>query len=113
LKVGFLPLLRSGHMKRCLLALLLMVAACSEPIDSDATGEAIFVANCAACHGSGLAGGVGPALGPGSHAAEQSDEYLVTTITNGRGSRMPSFRATLTEQQILDVVSYIRQVQSC
>lgn len=76
----------------------------------DATGEEIYQQVCARCHGSGLTGRVGPALGPGSDAAEQPDEFLVETITNGRG-RMPSFSLTLSDDQIARVVAYIRRVQ--
>lgn len=65
---------------------------------------------CARCHRSDLGGGVGPALGPHSEAADQSDEFLVTVITDGRG-RMPSFRQTLSTAQIERVVSFLRQEQ--
>lgn len=89
---------------------LLAMTACDGP-SGDATGEDIYIETCAGCHAADLSGGVGPALGPDSNAAAQSDEYLVRTITEGRG-RMPSFRQTLSRQQIERVVDYLRAVQA-
>lgn len=95
----------------CLLAIGLAVSACSlgGPPD-DATGEEIYAELCTSCHGADMSGGVGPALGPGSNAADEDDEFLVFTITNGRG-RMPSFESTLNEEQVDRLVAYIREVQ--
>ena len=98
------------------LALLLMTAlvlsACSlgGPPD-DATGEEMYADLCTSCHGADMSGGVGPALGPGSNSAAESDEFLAFTITNGRG-RMPSFESTLNEEQVDRLVGYIREVQN-
>lgn len=88
----------------------LTLAACDGP-EADATGQEIFAEVCARCHSDDLSGGVGPALGPGSNAAAQSDEFLVTTIMEGRG-RMPSFEQTLTAEQIQRVVGYLREQQA-
>ncbi len=57
-----------------------------------------------------LSGGIGPAIGPGSNAAAQDDDFLVLTITRGRG-RMPSFDSTLSDDQIARVVDYLRTAQ--
>ncbi len=92
----------------CLLPCLVGCVARPGP---DATGEEIFEQVCARCHGAAMTGGVGPALGPGSDAADQPNEFLVQTITNGRG-RMPSFSLTLTEEQIARVVVYLREIQA-
>ncbi len=93
------------------LLLALVISACNGGPPSNASGSQVYTQVCATCHSADFSGGIGPALGPGSNSANQPDEFLITTITHGRG-RMPSFRTTLTEQQILDVVSYIREVQS-
>jgi mono/diheme cytochrome c family protein len=90
----------------CLLALI----ACTEPPPADATGEEIYQQVCSNCHGDDLAGGFGPAIGAGSNSAEQDDEFLVLTITRGRG-RMPSFDSTLSDEQIARVVEYLRDQQ--
>jgi mono/diheme cytochrome c family protein len=93
-----------------LLLTVLAVTACSGPAE-DASGEDVYIQVCARCHGADLGGGVGPALGAGSEAADRTDEFLVDTITHGRG-RMPSFSQTLSEGQIDRVVTYLRRVQA-
>ena len=92
-----------------LVVAVVALVACSGP-DESASGEEIYMQLCSRCHGAELGGGIGPALGPGSNAAEQSDDYLIVTIRDGRG-RMPSFRQTLSEDQIGRVVEYLRQEQ--
>lgn len=94
-----------------LIAAAVAVSACSPGgPPEDATGEEIYAELCARCHGTDLSGGVGPALGPGTNSAAESDEFLEFTITNGRG-RMPSFSSSLDEQQVDRLVGYIREVQ--
>lgn len=88
-----------------------LVVACSlgRPPD-DATGEEIYSLLCSRCHGEDLEGGVGEALGRGSDAAAESDEYFRFTIVNGRG-RMPSFSSTLTDDQVERLIGFLREVQ--
>ncbi len=88
---------------------LLAISACGGPPD-DATGEEIYVQVCARCHAADLSGGVGPALGPGSAAADHPRQFLVETVTGGRG-RMPSFGETLSAAQIQRVVDFLRRRQ--
>lgn len=90
-------------------AVILALSACSPTPSDDATGEEIYVQLCARCHGDDLSGGIGPALGPGSNAATEADEFLEFTIVNGRG-RMPSFES-LDEEQVDRLVGYIREAQ--
>ncbi|HEY6634046.1 MAG TPA: cytochrome c [Acidimicrobiia bacterium] len=94
------------------MSLLLLLTACSvgRPAE-DATGEEIYAQLCSNCHGDDLSGGVGPALGPGSAAEGESDEFLEFTIVNGRG-RMPSFESSLDDTQLDRLVGYIREVQN-
>jgi mono/diheme cytochrome c family protein len=87
------------------------IAGCVGRPADDATGEEIYLQLCSNCHGDQLQGAVGPALGPGSNAAEQPDDFLTVTITQGRG-RMPSFESSLTEDQVERLVGYLREVQS-
>ena len=75
------------------------------------TGKDLFNLACSACHGVDLAGGeVAPELGPGSDAAEESDDRLVLRITEGK-DEMPAFGGTLDEAQIRLIVGYLREVQ--
>ncbi len=89
------------------LALVLLSSACVGKPDENATGEEIFLQLCSNCHATDLSGGIGPPLGPGSNAADQSDEFLRMTITAGRG-RMPSFSTSLNDDQLERLIEYIR-----
>jgi mono/diheme cytochrome c family protein len=86
------------------------LAGCSGRPAPDAGGIEIYQQLCARCHGEDLAGRIGPALGPGSEIAAESDEFIRQTIHAGRG-RMPSFSRTLTDDQIERVIAYLREVQ--
>ena len=90
--------------------LLLFACACVGRPPADATGEQVYEQVCARCHAADLSGGVGPGIGAGSNAAEQNDEFLRLTITDGRG-RMPSFRHTLSEEEINRVIEFMREEQ--
>lgn len=92
-------------------AVAAVLAACTAAPAPDATGAEIFDQLCARCHGAGLEGGVGPALGPGSAVVDRPDEYIVTVVTRGQG-RMPSFGGTLSEEQVERVVAYLRERQA-
>jgi mono/diheme cytochrome c family protein len=94
-----------------ILALLgLLAGACVGRPPEDATGQEIYLQLCSNCHGDGLEGAIGPALGPASNAATRPDEYLRVTITEGRG-RMPSFSSTLTTDQVDRLIDYMREEQ--
>ncbi len=94
-----------------LLGLVLVTSSCVAPLDENASGEEVYAALCARCHGSNLEGGVGPALGAGSDLVDKPDAYLLSTVTNGRG-RMPAFKASLSAGQIDRVASYLRDRQA-
>ncbi len=88
----------------------LIATACVGRPPENATGEEIYLQLCSNCHGDDLGGGIGPALGPGSDAALEPDEFLRVTLTDGRG-RMPSFRSSLSDEQVERLVGYMRQEQ--
>ena len=94
-----------------IVACLLILVACADPPAPDASGEKIYQQVCANCHGSDLNGGVGPPVGAESNSAAQDDDFLVLTITRGRGP-MPSFESTLSDDQISRVVDYLRTEQT-
>lgn len=103
-------------MRRLIAVLLLTVTglafitSCIKAPAPDATGTEIYAQLCANCHSADLSGGLGPALGPGSNAAEQDDAFLELTITRGRG-RMPSFDGKLSDEQLQRLIAYIRSEQ--
>jgi len=98
--------------RQVVLALLVALSACSvsRPAE-DATGEEIYSQLCTNCHGADLEGGpLGPAIGPGSNAADLPDAFLEFTIIHGRGS-MPSFKQVLNDAQVERLIQYMREVQ--
>lgn len=94
-----------------LLAIVAALSGCVGRPDPDAGGEEIYLQLCANCHGEDLGGGLGPALGPGSNAASQPDEFLRVTIVEGRG-RMPSFSSSLDAGQVERLIEYLREEQT-
>jgi mono/diheme cytochrome c family protein len=86
-------------------------------------GETIFQTNCSPCHGAD-AKGDGPAAAslnpkPADLALLQgqfSDAYLFWRISEGGlnppfNSAMPSWKSTLTEEQIWQVITYLRTLK--
>ncbi|NOY55344.1 MAG: cytochrome c [Actinobacteria bacterium] len=95
-----------------LIVFMSVVSACSgSRLPPDATGRQVYGMLCASCHGDELGGRFGPALGPGSDAANMTDDFYRFTIEHGLG-RMPSFGSSLTDDQIDRVVAYLREVQA-
>jgi mono/diheme cytochrome c family protein len=82
-------------------------------------GEAIFLRYCQGCHGpDGRGGGKGfmPHVGPlarKGYIEILPDEYLAEVIAEGglaagKSAYMPSWKTTLTQQEIADVIAFIR-----
>ena len=85
--------------------------AAADPLSpAAAAGKALFDGNCAACHGDDLGGRTGPALGPGSNAAEQPDDELLGAIGRG-GNGMPAWGGVLDESQIGSLLAFLRESQ--
>jgi mono/diheme cytochrome c family protein len=96
-------------MKRLVFSGMLFAGA-SLALPTDAAAQEapqLFSANCAGCHGEGLAGGRGPSLFAQSLLAEHSDGELRRIIGTGiEANGMPSFKDVLKEDQIAQIVSY-------
>ena len=77
--------------------------------DADA-GKAVFLGSsgCGTCHTLSDAGTSGT-VGPNLDDAQPSHDLVVDRVTNGQGA-MPSFSASLSEQQIQDVAAYVSSV---
>jgi mono/diheme cytochrome c family protein len=73
-------------------------------------GKAVFTgsAGCTGCHTLADAGSTGT-IGPNLDDAKPSEELVVERVTNGQGA-MPSFKDTLSAQQIADVAAYVSSV---
>ncbi len=73
------------------------------------TGERIYVAQCASCHGIQGEGGIGTRLGGGAVVENYADiEAQISVITNGRRN-MPQFGSSLTASEIESVARYERE----
>jgi cytochrome c6 len=70
-----------------------------------AAGKEIFTAECGSCHTLADAGTSG-SIGPNLDESMPSLELAVDRVTNGSGV-MPPFGDRLSEQQILDVATYV------
>ena len=73
-------------------------------------GKAVFLGSsgCGTCHTLSDAGTSGT-VGPNLDDAQPSHDLVVDRVTNGQGA-MPSFSASLSEQQIQDVPAYVSSV---
>jgi mono/diheme cytochrome c family protein len=70
-------------------------------------GQAIFATRCSSCHGADGSGGFGPTLAGVVAKKYPNPVDQIAVVTNGRGA-MPTFKATLTPEQIAAVVEYTR-----
>jgi cytochrome c551 len=74
-------------------------------LEGDATnGEAVFGANCASCHGVDGTGGSGPNI---IGEAGEDDAEWVEIILGGEDT-MPAFVDVLTDQEIADVLAWLK-----
>jgi len=92
-----------------LAAVLILLAGCSDE-GVDQFGGDLYSSSCAHCHGSDLAGGVGPALGAGSNSATLSDQQIKDVIRIGPGA-MTSFGDRFSEEQLDSLVVFLRVEQ--
>ena len=83
-----------------------LLALLAAPVWS-ADGATLYARHCAACHGDSGRGGIGVPLATAYHGLV-SDEYLRTTIRNGRPGRvMPAF-ASLAYDEVEAIVRHIQ-----
>lgn len=78
-----------------------------------ADGAAIFQQRCSPCHGADAKGR--PSVGTPDFTDPKvlgslTDEKIVSTITNGKGTRMPAWGPKLSSAEINAVAAYIRSV---
>ncbi len=87
-------------------AIAIMFAACSgggSLPDPTSVGAKLYSANCARCHGADAGGLSGPSLVDNSFTVDE----VRTAITDGVDNRMPSFKTTLTAEQIDTLSQYV------
>lgn len=103
-----------------LCSLWLPAAGLSQPAGDAAKGRGPYEQYCAVCHGArGLGNGpMAKATSPpaprlaSSDVRRLTDEELFRTIADGKGSTMPAWRGILNDEQLRDVVAYIRLLGS-
>ena len=90
---------------------LIPVLAMAVRPQSDAAGAANYKLHCASCHGLKGLGGRGPDLVSGRWTHGSADEDLTRVIAKGvSGGAMPSFGGDFDEQQIRQLVAFIRSL---
>ncbi|HEU4563845.1 MAG TPA: cytochrome c [Gemmatimonadaceae bacterium] len=65
--------------------------------------------NCSGCHFHG-GGGIGPALMDDQWIYGSEPQNIYATIVEGRPNGMPSFRGRIPEQQVWQIVAYVRSL---
>lgn len=88
----------------------------SPSVDPLATARANYEKNCEACHGDQGVGGlvkvenkqIKVASLKSDHAIKHTDDQLVKVITGGE-EEMPAFKDKLSQQEIADLVRFIRK----
>ena len=110
-------------MKMTLTAALVLIFACTSWVSAQVqrgnpkAGESVYQQQCLRCHGADLDGNgpdsrdliVRPANLRSAISRAKTDWELLVAISNGvLFSPMHSFRGKLTDEQMLDVLSYIR-----
>ena len=98
-------------MKKGLLLLCITInCLAAEPLPERHTMLRNLLKNdCGACHGLTLQGGMGPALLPESLAGKP-DEFLVSTILNGRkGTPMPPWQPFMSRDEALWLIGVLRK----
>ena len=74
--------------------------------------QAFIKYNCYGCHG-GLAGGaMGPSLRDDEWKYGGTDEQIMSSLHQGRPAGMPAWRGVATEQELRDIVTYIRTMRT-
>lgn len=102
-----------------LILLATSIAAAQSARGNPKAGQAIYSQHCLRCHGEKLDGNgpaaqdliVRPADLTSNRSRMKSDWELLVPLTNGvLFTPMHSYRGKLSDQQMLDVLSYIRSV---
>ncbi len=95
-----------------LIALFLPAAAVVRA--DDPPGAKLFATYCAACHGASGRGGFAVAVGDRPYLDAHGDDALTQAIMNGTAKGMPAWGkakgGTLTDDQIADIVAFLRSL---
>jgi mono/diheme cytochrome c family protein len=67
-------------------------------------GYTLFMMNCAHCHGDDARGDEGPDL----HGVTKSDARIASMIKNGVKGEMPKFGSKLNDNDVRDLITFLR-----
>lgn len=70
-------------------------------------GRALFLKNCAHCHGADARGDEGPDL----HKLDWTDEQITARILNGKKGQMTAFAGKLSSDKIREIQEYLRMLR--
>jgi len=70
-------------------------------------GYALYMQNCAHCHGADAHGDEGPDL----HDVTKSDARIVSLIKDGKKGEMPKFGTKLNDAEVQALVAFIRSLK--
>lgn len=70
-------------------------------------GYALFMLNCAHCHGADATGDEGPDL----HGVTKSDAKIASLIKQGVKGEMPKFGQKLSDQDVQALIAFIRSLK--
>jgi mono/diheme cytochrome c family protein len=71
-------------------------------------GDQLFATTCGFCHENG---GRRAGRGPKLAGTARSDEFIINRITKGKPGQMPAFGRTYSQDQIKQILAYIRSLQ--
>ncbi|MGA8145022.1 MAG: c-type cytochrome [Candidatus Acidiferrales bacterium] len=97
-------------------ASLAVLLFCAAPAHAQGDAAGLFKTKCAACHapdGSGNTPTGKNLASPDLRSDEvqkKSDAQLIESTTNGKGKKMPAYKGKLTDDQIKQLVGYIREL---
>jgi len=82
-----------------------------ETAHSPLPGRALFVQNCAHCHGDDAAGSGEDGDGPDLHGLAISNARIATVVHHGIKGEMPSFSKKLTPADTAALIEYLRSLR--
>jgi mono/diheme cytochrome c family protein len=71
-------------------------------------GQALFASTCGFCHSKG---GREAGKGPKLAGSQRSDEFIINRIEHGSQGKMPAFGGAFTDEQIHQILAYIRSLE--
>ncbi len=77
------------------------------PVVSAKSGRALFLKNCAHCHGADAHGDDGPDL----HDLEWTDKQITDRIRNGKKGQMTAFAGKFKTTEIESLIAYLRTLK--